>query len=337
MFNREETNMNMKLVTGALFATVALFATSASAETVLRLGHVWPDSEIHAAAAKKFAEDVSAATNGEVRIEIHGRSTLGSDRELLEGIKFATNDIWVGGAGVLSTASETARIFTLPFMIRDVNHFNAVYGGPVGGEITKRIRDESGYEVVAYWLRGPRWLTTKVPVEKPEDLSGLKIRVPDSPVTVQSWNQLGASPTPMNFGEVFNALHQGVIDGQENPLSLILSSKFSEVVKYLVRTEHAYEPVVVVMDAGRLSAMPEEQRKAIVDAANGAAKTYSSEEVLKGEETFAKALQDEGMTLIEPDKKPFQERVNSDFVRKTFAPVADLYDNVVAVQSTAGQ
>lgn len=329
--------MNMKLTAGALFAAVAMFSTSASAETVLRLGHVWPDSEIHAAAAKKFAEDVSTATNGEVRIEIHGNSTLGSDRELLEGIKFATNDIWVGGAGVLSTASETARIFTLPFMIRDVDHYNAVYSGEAGKQITDGIREQSGYEVVAYWLRGPRWLTTKVVIEKPEDLSGLKIRVPDSPVTVQSWNQLGASATPMNFGEVFNALQQGVIDGQENPLSLILSSKFSEVVKYLVRTEHAYEPIVVVMDAGRLAAMPEEQRKAIVDAANGAAKTYSSEEVLKGEQTFVKALQDAGMTLVEPDKKPFQERVNSDFVHKTFAPVADLYDSVVAVQSTTSQ
>ena len=329
--------MNMKLKTAALLAAVALFATGASAETVLRLGHVWPDSEIHAAAAKKFADDVAAATNGEVKIEIHGNSTLGSDRELLEGIKFSSNDIWVGGAGVLSTASETARIFTLPFMIRDVNHYNAVYGGPVGGEITKRIRDESGYEVVAYWLRGPRWLTTKVPVEKPEDLSGLKIRVPDSPVTVQSWNQLGASATPMNFGEVFNALQQGVIDGQENPLSLILSSKFSEVVKHLVRTEHAYEPVVVVMDAGRLVAMPEDQRKAIIDAAHGAAKAYASEEVLKGEQTFVKQLQDAGMTLIEPDKKPFQERVGTEFVHKAFAPVADLYDSVAAVEAPNGQ
>ena len=329
--------MKMKLSMAGLLAAVSLFATTASAETVLRLGHVWPDSEIHAVAAKKFAEDVSAATNGEVRIEIHGNSTLGSDRELLEGIKFASNDIWVGGAGVLSTASETARIFTLPFMIRDVDHYNAVFDGPVGAKITDSIREQSGYEVVAYWLRGPRWLTTKVPIEKPEDLSGLKIRVPDSPVTVQSWNQLGASATPMNFGEVFNALQQGVIDGQENPLSLILSSKFSEVVKYLVRTEHAYEPIVVVMDAGRLAGMPEEQRKAILDAANGAAKTYASEEVLKGEQAFAKALQDEGMTLIEPDKKLFQERVNSDFVHKTFAPVADLYDSITAVESTGSQ
>lgn len=329
--------MNMLRKIGIASAISCLMASSAMAETVLRLGHVWPNSEIHAAAAQKFADDVAAATNGEVRIEIHGNSTLGSDRELLEGIKFKTNDIWVGGAGVLSTASETARIFTLPFMIRDIDHYNAVYDGDVGKQITDEIRKESGYEVVAYWLRGPRWLTTKVSVEKPEDLSGLKIRVPDSPVTVKSWNQLGAAATPMNFGEVFNALQQGVIDGQENPLSLIVSSQFSQVVKFLIRTEHAYEPVVVVMDAQRLAAMPEGQRKAIVEAANAAAKTYCSEEVLKGEQSFVKTLQDEGMTLIEPDKKPFQAKVGSDFVRQNFPAVADLYDTVVATGQTSGQ
>ena len=322
---------------GLALTITGLIASSAMAETVLRLGHVWPNSEIHAAAAQKFADDVKAATNGEVRIDIHGNSTLGSDRELLEGIKFMTNDIWVGGAGVLSTASETARIFTLPFMIRDINHYNAVYDGEVGKKITDGIRKESGYEVVSYWLRGPRWLTTKKAINKPEDLSGLKIRVPDSPVTVKSWNQLGAAATPMNFGEVFNALQQGVIDGQENPLSLIVSSQFAQVVKFLIRTEHAYEPVVVVMDAKRLAAMPEKQRKAIMNAANGAAKKYALDEVLKGEQSFVRTLQDAGMTLVEPDKKPFQQKVSADFVKANFPAVSELYNTVAGAGAPAAK
>lgn len=322
---------------GLALTISGLMASSAMAETVLRLGHVWPNSEIHAAAVQKFADDVKAATNGEVRIDIHGNSTLGSDRELLEGIKFMTNDIWVGGAGVLSTASETARIFTLPFMIRDINHYNAVYDGEVGKKVTDGIRKESGYEVVSYWLRGPRWLTTKKAINKPEDLSGLKIRVPDSPVTVKSWNQLGAAATPMNIGEVFNALQQGVIDGQENPLSLIVSSQFAQVVKFLIRTEHAYEPVVVVMDAKRLAAMPEKQRKAIMDAANGAAKKYALDEVLKGEQSFVRTLQDAGMTLVEPDKKPFQEKVGADFVKVNFPAVSELYNTVAGAGAPAAK
>lgn len=327
--------MNLKLKGILAAAALALTATAAHAETVLRLGHVWPNSEIHAKSVEQFAEDVATATNGEVRIEVFGGGTLGSDRELLEGIKFGTNDIWVGGAGVLSTASDTARIFTLPFMIRDVDHYSAVYDGEVGNTVTERIKSESGYQVVSYWLRGPRWLTTKTEVNGPSDLQGLKIRVPDSPVTVASWSALGAAPTPMNFGEVFNALQQGVIDGQENPLSLIVSSRFNEVVKYLVRTEHAYEPVVVVMDGERVAGLSDEHREAILAAANGRAKEFAMEEVLKGEKSFVETLQGAGMTLVEPDKAPFQALVGSEFVREKFASVADLYDQITAVEAQA--
>ena len=317
----------------AVAFTAALMSNTVFAETVLRLGHVWPNSEIHAKAAEQFAEDVAAATNGEVRIAIHGGGTLGSDRELLEGIKFQANDIWVGGAGVLSSASKAAKVFTIPFMIRDINHFEAVYDGPVGENLSKQIKSESGYEIISYWLRGPRWLTTNKSIQAPEDLAGLKIRVPDSPVFVKSWNTLGAAATPLSFGELFSALQQGVVDGQENPLSLIQSARFSEVVKFLVRTEHAYEPIVVVMDGKRLAAMPEDHRNAIIAAANGQAKAYASEEVLKGEKTFVTQLQQEGMTLVEPDKAQFQARVNSDFVASNFENIASLYQRIVEVKA----
>lgn len=327
--------MSLKLTRIIAASAIALSATFAHAETVLRLGHVWPNSEIHAQAVQQFAEDVAEATNGEIRIEVFVGGTLGTDRELLEGIKFGGNDIWVGGAGVLSTASDTARIFTLPFMIRDVDHYSAVYDGEVGQAVTDNIRGESGYEVVSYWLRGPRWLTTKTEVNTPQDLSGLKIRVPDSPVTVASWSALGAAPTPMNFGEVFNALQQGVIDGQENPLSLIQSARFSEVVSYLVRTEHAYEPIVVVMDQDRVASLPDEHREALYASANGRAKDYARDEVLKGEESFVQTLQEEGMTLVEPDKEPFQALVGADFVRANFASVADLYEQITDVEAQA--
>jgi tripartite ATP-independent transporter DctP family solute receptor len=222
-------------------------------------------------------------------------------------------------------------------MIRDPQHFTQVYDGAVGREINGAIKKESGLQVVVYWLRGPRWLTTKKPVQTPADLSGQKIRVPDSPVSVASWKALGAAPTPMSFGEVFNALQQGVIDGQENPLSLIQTSKFSEVVKSLVRTEHSYEPIVMVMSASRLARLPEAQRKAVLDAANGAAKTFAAEEVIKGETSFITALQQEGMTLVEPDKAAFRAKVGPAFVKSNFPSVAALYEKVAAVGASTAR
>lgn len=310
-------------------AVLALAAGAASAQTVLKLGHVWPPTEIHAKSAEMFAQDVEKATNGEVKVQIFGGSTLGSDRELVEGLKLGTADVWVGGAGVLSAASDTAKIFTQHFMISNIDQFKKVYGGPLGQEITDRIKKESGYEVISYWLRGPRWLTTKTSVKTPQDLAGKKIRVPDSPVFVKSWQALGAAPTPMNFGEVFTALQQGVIDGQENPLSLILSAKFSEVVKYLVKTEHVYEPIAVVMSTQSFAKIPEKHRKAVLQAVNGRAREFAATEVSNGEQTFLKALKEQGMTVVEVDKTPFRAKVAS-VVDKDFASLKPLYQRIVA-------
>jgi tripartite ATP-independent transporter DctP family solute receptor len=308
-------------------AVAVLGAGSALAATTLKLGHVWPPNEIQAEASQVFANDLDKATGGNTKISVFGGSTLGNDRDLIEGLKIGTVDIWVGGAGVLSAASNTARIFTVPFMFSDIDHFGKVYNGKVGEEITSRIEKESGYRVISYWLRGPRWLTTKTKVEKPDDLKGLKIRVPDSPVFVKSFARLGASPTPMAFGEVFTSLQQGVIDGQENPLSLIYTSKFNEVVKFLGKTEHVLKPIAVVMSAKRLQALGD-QAKAVVAAANGAAKKYVTDKVIAGDEDFLKKLQAGGMTLVNVDKAAFQKKLEG-FVDQEFPEVKEVHEMIL--------
>ncbi|CAM5219221.1 Tripartite ATP-independent transporter DctP family solute receptor OS=Castellaniella defragrans OX=75697 GN=HNR28_003420 PE=3 SV=1 [Castellaniella defragrans] len=322
--------MHKKFITRYILAAALIACASpVPAKTVLKLGHVWPATEIHAKAAEIFAKEVEKNSGGDVQVQIFGGSTLGSDRELVEGLKLGTTDIWVGGAGVLSAVSNTAKIFTQHFMISDIDHFKRVYEGPIGKQISNSIDKESGYDVIAYWVRGPRWLTTKKPVNQPQDLSGMKIRVPDSPVFVASWKALGAAPTPMNFGEVFTALQQGVIDGQENPLSLILTSKFSEVTKYLVKTEHVYEPIAVVMNTKRLHKLPQKDQQAIIQAANDAAAQYAAAEVAKGEDTFARELQQQGMTLIKVDKAPFRARV-AKVVEQGFPYLTGLYNQITA-------
>jgi len=322
--------LNTLLVAAGLIS--GLLSATASAQTVLKLGHVWPQTEIHAKSAEMFAQDIEKATNGEVRVQVFGGSTLGSDRELVEGLKFGTADIWVGGAGILSAASDTAKIFTQHFMISDIDQFKKVYGGPIGQEIADRIKKESGYQVISYWLRGPRWLTTKTAVNTPQDLSGKKIRVPDSPVFVKSWQALDAAPTPLSFGEVFTALQQGVIDGQENPLSLILASRFSEVVKFLIKTEHVYEPIAVVMSTQSYAKIPEKHRQAVLQAVNGRAKDFAATEVSNGEQTFLQALKSQGMTVVEVDKALFRAKV-AQVVDKDFASLKPLYQKILGEAS----
>lgn len=326
-----QSNVLKRTLAAIAVAAVAgcAVATTVHAETTLRLGHVWPPTEIHAQAAERFAEDVSEATGGEVTVEIFGGSSLGSDREILEGLRLGTADIWLGGAGVLSSASDTARIFTVPFLFDDLDHFQAVYNGDVGQGITDAIDSESGYRVVSYWMRGPRWLTTKDRVETPEDLAGMKIRVPDSPVFVRSWDQLGTAPTPMNFGEVFTALQQGVIDGQENPLSLIYTAQFPEVVSFLGRTEHVMEPITMVVTSKRFQQLSDEHQDAVLEAANGAAQAFVAEQVLAGETDFLQKLQDAGMTLVEVDKGAFRAQLEG-FVGDTFPELLPVHEQIRA-------
>ena len=301
--------------------------SGSSEPVVLKLGHVLPGTEIHAQAAEKFKEEVEKATDGQLKIEIYGDGTLGKDKDLLEGLKVGTADLWLGGAGVLSGASDTAKIFTVPFLFDSQEHFESVYNGEVGQEISDSILEESGYKVLSYWTRGARWLTVNKEVNTPEDLAGLKVRVPDSPVFVKSFEQLGAAPTPMDFGEVFTSLQQGVIDGQENPLSLIYNSKFNEVVDYLIKTEHVREPITLVIGESAYNKLTPELQEKLFAAANGEGKSYTAEEVQKGDSEFLQKLQDAGMTLVEPDLAAFQNKLNG-FVDTNFPEVSDVYEKI---------
>lgn len=294
---------------------------------VLKMGHVWPNSEIHAQSAEKFAEEVEELSDGKLKIEIYGDSALGADKDLLEGLKIGTADIWAGGAGVLSGASDTANIFTVPFLFDTQEHFDKVYDGEVGQEISDKIAEESGYKVISYWTRGARWLTVDEEVHTPEDMAGLKIRVPDSPVFVKSFEQLGAAPTPMAFGEVFTSLQQGVIDGQENPLSLIYNSKFNEVVDYLIKTEHVREPIAVAISQEKFDSLSPDLQEVLLTAASGEAKKFAYDEVTQGDSEYLQNLQDAGMTLIEPDISAFQAKLEG-FVEGNFPEITDIYETI---------
>ncbi|WP_078430038.1 TRAP transporter substrate-binding protein [Alkalihalobacterium alkalinitrilicum] len=299
--------------------------------TVLKLGHVWPNSEIHAQGVEQFKEEVEELTDGRIVIEVYENGSLGDDRELLEGLNIGTADIWVGGAGVLSGSSETAQIFTVPFMFHDQAHFDNVYNGEVGEEISSRINAETGNQVLSYWTRGARMLTVNEEVNTPEDLNGLRIRVPDSPVFVESWKMLGAAPTPMAFGEVFTSLQQGVIDGQENPLSLIYNSKFNEVVDYLVLTEHVREPIAMVISGSKFEALDPELQELLLQAANGQGKDYVANEVLSGEEGYLEALEEAGMEVIRPDLSLFQEKLGG-FVEQQFPAVTEIHEMILSAK-----
>ena len=253
------------LVALLVFAGTAAFA----AEFTLKLGHIADPQNPYAQGAVKFTELVKEKTDGAVEIQIFPSSQLGNQRALIEGLTFGTVDMTLTSTAVLGNFLTEAAVFDLPFIFRDIPHaYKAL--DTVGMEICKPL-EKRGIKVLAMFENGVRHMTNnRNPIRKPEDVKGLKIRVMEQPIYIEMMKILGASPTPMAFGELFTAMQQGVVDGQENPAAHIYTSRFFEVQKYISLTAHTYsaEPLLVAM--GIWNKLPEKYQQAIQEAATEA-------------------------------------------------------------------
>ena len=252
----------------AVFLVVAGTAAFA-AEFTLKLGHIADPQNPYAQGAVKFTELVKDKTGGAVEIQVFPSSQLGNQRDLIEGLTFGTVDMTLTSTAVLGNFLTEAAVFDLPFIFRDIPHAYKALDS-VGMEICKPL-EKRGIKVLAMFENGVRHMTNnRNPIRKPEDVKGLKIRVMEQPIYIEMMKILGASPTPMAFGELFTAMQQGVVDGQENPAAHIFTSRFFEVQKYISLTAHTYsaEPLLVAM--GVWSKLPENHRKAIQEAADEA-------------------------------------------------------------------
>ena len=261
----------MKRFSVVFLAVLLVAAASAAfaAEFTLKLGHIADPQNPYAQGAVKFTELVKEKTGGAVEIQVFPSSQLGNQRDLIEGLTFGTVDMTLTSTAVLGNFLTEAAVFDLPFIFRDIPHAYKALDS-VGMEICQPL-EKRGIKVLSMWENGVRHMTNnRNPIRKPEDVKGLKIRVMEQPIYIEMMKILGASPTPMAFGELFTAMQQGVVDGQENPAAHIFTSRFFEVQKYISLTAHTYsaEPLLVAM--GVWSKLPENHRKAIQEAADEA-------------------------------------------------------------------
>ncbi|MFD0958169.1 TRAP transporter substrate-binding protein [Paenibacillus chungangensis] len=293
----------------------------------LKLGHITSESDAWHKGALKFAELVKEKTDGSVEVEVFPSSTLGNDRDLIEGMQLGSVDFALV-AGVLSNFYEPYSILELPYLFRDVDHLKNVLYGDVGEQLKQDLLANAQVRGLDFWLRGPRELTANRKIEKVEDLKGLKVRVPEIPASIAAWKAMGASPTPMAFGEVYSSLQTGVIDGQENPLALISSNKFNEVQQYLMMTNHVYGYVQLTMSDITYGKLTKEQQTAIEEAAKEAT-VFENELVAQQEEELLTQLKENGMEVVELDTAPFMEKaqtVHAEFAEKYGQ---ELYDSIV--------
>lgn len=261
---------------------------------------------------KKFADLIKERTNGRIDIKIYPAGQLGKgEREMTEGVQQGTIDLLVTSTGPQGGFSPSINILDFPFLFRDYAHVDSVLDGPIGRKLLDDF-EKANLKGLAFWENGFRHLTnSKLPVRKVEDAKGLKIRTMENKVHLAAWKAAGLNPTPMAFGEVFTALQQKVIDGQENPVAVIYSSKFWDAgQKYFSFTAHVYSPAILMMSKKVFDSMPKEDQelflKTALEVGKFQRKLNRDDEDRKMKEMEAKGVQ----VIRDVDRESFRKAMS---------------------------
>ena len=236
-------------------------------ERTIRFAYVNVKGHPQDLGAQKFADLVNQKSGGKISVKLFPGGTLGGDVQTLSAVQGGTIDMTVMNSGILVSLVKEYAVLDFPFLFNDAKEADAVVDGPVGKKLSDKL-PEKGVIGLGYWELGFRQLNnSKRPITKLEDINGLKIRVIQSPIYIDIFNTLGANAVPMPFPEVYTALEQKTIDGQENPLKNIESTKMYEVAKYVSLTRHVYNPQSVLMSKKTWDRLSADEKKIVQDAA----------------------------------------------------------------------
>jgi len=292
----------LPLVLAAAIAT----STHAVAQTTLRINIAIAQNSHYGVAIDTFAREVEKRTNARYKIQTFYSGALGAERESVEGVQLGTLDLTLTSTGPLPNFVPEVAILDIPFLFRDYAHARAVLDGPIGQELLAKFPPK-GMVGLAWAENGFRHMTnSRHPVNQPDDLKGLKMRTMENPIHIEAYRQFGIQPTPMAFTEVFTALQQGTVDGQENPLSVITSAKLDQVQKYLSLTGHVYSPAIFLMNKAQWDRLSEADKQAFLEAAKEGVKANRAR-VDEDERKAVADLRAKGMNVVENlDKAKFQ-------------------------------
>lgn len=267
----------MKKSTGIILAAVcAAFVTAGSVDAQVReQAFRWttanPEGHPIVVGGHKFADLVAQKSGGKMTIKVFAGGVLGGDVQVLSAVQGGTIDMASMNSGILQGQIKEYAIVDFPFLFNDPKEADAVLDGPVGKVLADKL-PEKGLVHLAYFDLGFRHLTnSKRPIKAADDIAGLKIRVIQSPIYIDTFSALGANPVPMAFTEVYTALEQKSIDGQENPFTVIEANKFQEVQKYLTGTRHMYNPQSMFISKKTWDRLNKDEQQVLIDAAKEAA------------------------------------------------------------------
>ncbi|MCM5680788.1 TRAP transporter substrate-binding protein [Schlegelella sp. S2-27] len=305
-------------------------AASAHAQTVLKIGYATSKESHYGVGSTVFCDEIEKGTQGRYKCQQFPNSALGGEREQIEAVQLGTQDLVNTSTGPLGNFVPEVKVVDIPFLFRNYDHARKVMDGAIGQDLQKKMAAK-GLINLAWTENGFRHMTnSKRAIVKADDAAGLKMRTMENKVHMDGYKTFGILPTPMPFPELFTALQQGTVDGQENPIPVILASKFSQVQKHLSLTGHVYSPAALILSPAVWSKLSDADKQVFTEAAK------------KGAAAQRKKVNDDeanGIAQLKKDGMQVVEQVDGDSFRKAVASAYQGYarefgaDRIAAIQA----
>lgn len=326
--------LTLKAVASCAIAALAMGAAGlASAQTKLKWAHVYETSEPFHKYSVWAAEEIKKRTNGRYDIQVFPASSLGKEADINQGLTLGTVDMVLTGASFAGRSYPPLAVSYFPFIFRDAEHQLAYAKSDVFKELAKGYDDKTGNHITALNYYGARHVTSSAakPVSKPEDMKGLKIRVPDAPAYLAFPKSLGANATPIAFAEVYLALQNNTVDAQENPLPTIEAKKFYEVQKNISLTGHIVDSLLTVVSGNLWNKLNAEDKK-IFESVMQEAAEKTGREIIASETRLVEEFKKKGNNVITVDKNAFREAVLKNTKPTDHGYRQQDYDRIIAIK-----
>lgn len=320
--------MRLKAMILGLVCGFAVWSPT-QAKEILIFGHLYTEASLQQQALLEADEELAQRSGNQIRLEIKPRGQAGDqDSRLIEAVNFGPADMTFVGAPFVARDYAPIGILSSPFGFRDFAHWQHFRTSPLARELADEYeKARSGLIVLGYYYNGVRYLNSKAPIRRSEDLAGLRVRVPNAPIYLQLFRALGATPVPWPYLQTYEALKQGTVDAEENPLTTIEDGKFYEVAPYITLTGHMTDTGVILVNAKRMESLPEDQQKLIRDVFDKLA-VRLSERIHAKEVKNMEKLKALGVTFLPIDRAALIAKVEPMVTGTSFAWSGELYDRL---------
>jgi tripartite ATP-independent transporter DctP family solute receptor len=290
---------------GVTLVAAAGLASPALAQTKLKWAHVYEVNEPYHTDAVWAAEEIKKRTNGKYEIGVFPASQLGNENQINEALGLGTVDMIYTGVAFAGSIHKPIAITNAPFVLRDFEHWMAYRNSKLFRDIAKGYEDKTKHKVITLTYYGQRMVTANRAINKPEDMKGMKLRVPPAPLFLMFTKSVGANATPIAFAEVYLALQQKTVDGQENPLPTIMAKKFYEVQTHVMLTGHITESLLTIVGSHVWAKLTDAEKKVFEEVLSEAA-LRATKQIRASEQKTADELRKLGKTVVEPDRAAFR-------------------------------